>query len=59
MGASRNRIGTYFLVGALAGFLFISFQPWIPFGAVRIVRDLSLKDLLAAFFDAALVGAPG
>ena len=57
MGASRNRIGTYFLIGALAGFLFVSFQPWIPLGSVILFQGLSLKRLLAAFFDAALVGA--
>ncbi len=57
MGTSRNRIGTWFLLGALAGFLLVSFQPWIPLSSVILLPGLSLKRLLSAFFDAALVGA--
>jgi uncharacterized membrane-anchored protein YjiN (DUF445 family) len=57
MATSRNRIGTYFLLGALAGFLVFSFQPWLPLGSVMLFKGLSLKRLIVAFFDAALVGA--
>jgi uncharacterized membrane-anchored protein YjiN (DUF445 family) len=57
MTAKRNRIGTYFLLGALAGFLFFSFQPWLHLEAIVILPGLSLKKLVLAFFDASLVGA--
>jgi uncharacterized membrane-anchored protein YjiN (DUF445 family) len=57
MGKPRNRIGSYFLIGALAGFLLVSFQPWIPLSSLILLPGLSLKRLLASLFDAALVGA--
>jgi uncharacterized membrane-anchored protein YjiN (DUF445 family) len=53
----RNRIGTVSLLAALAGFLFVMFQPWIPLDRLILYNALSLKGLLAAFFDASLVGA--
>ncbi len=33
------------------------FQPWIPLDRIILYNTLSLKGLLAAFFDASLVGA--
>jgi len=57
MTRSRNRIGLFSLLGALAGFLLVTFQPWLPLGRVILFNGLSLKGLLAAFFDASLVGA--
>jgi uncharacterized membrane-anchored protein YjiN (DUF445 family) len=57
MTRSRNRIGSYFLLGALAGFLVVTFQPWLPLNRILLFNDLSLKTLLSAFFDASLVGA--
>jgi uncharacterized membrane-anchored protein YjiN (DUF445 family) len=53
----RNRIGVLSLLGASAGFLFFTFQPWIPLEHVLLFRALTLKTLLTAFFDASLVGA--
>jgi uncharacterized membrane-anchored protein YjiN (DUF445 family) len=57
MMTKRNRIGAFSLLGALAGFLFVMFQPWIALDRLIIFRSLSVKALLAAFFDASLVGA--
>ncbi|MGA2479566.1 MAG: DUF445 domain-containing protein [Spirochaetia bacterium] len=57
MRTSRNRIGALSLLGALAGFLIVTFQPWIPLDHVILYRALSLKALLMAFFDASLVGS--
>lgn len=57
MHTRRNRIGTISLLAALAGFLFVMFQPWIPLDRFILYNALSLKGLLAAFFDASLVGA--
>ena len=57
MRTSRNRIGALSLLGALAGFLIVTFQPWIPLDHVILYRALTLKTLLMAFFDASLVGA--
>ncbi len=57
MAKPRNRLGGYFLIGALAGFLFFSFQPWLPLASVALLPGLSLKGLIVAFFEAALVGA--
>lgn len=57
MTKPRNRIGSYSLLAALAGFLFVTFQPWIPLDRLILFNTLSLKGLLAAFFDASLVGA--
>jgi uncharacterized membrane-anchored protein YjiN (DUF445 family) len=53
----RNHIGTISLLAALTGFLFVMFQPWIPLDRIILYNTLSLKGLLAAFFDASLVGA--
>ena len=53
----RNRIGTYSLIGAAIGFLFVTFQPWLPLDRIVLFHGLSLKGLLTAFFDASLVGA--
>jgi uncharacterized membrane-anchored protein YjiN (DUF445 family) len=53
----RNRIGTISLLGAAAGFLLVNLQPWLPLDHVTIAGALTLKRLLAAFFDASLVGA--
>ena len=53
----RNRIGLVSLAIAGAGFLFFTFQPWLPLQAVRLFGSLSLRGLLTAFFDASLVGA--
>jgi len=53
----RNRVGTISLLSALAGFLFVMFQPWLPLDRLVLYNALSLKSLLAAFFDASLVGA--
>jgi uncharacterized membrane-anchored protein YjiN (DUF445 family) len=57
MTRSRNRIGSFSLIGALVGFLFVTFQPWLPLDRVLLFNGLSLKGLLSAFFDASLVGA--
>ena len=53
----RNRIGLYYLVAAAVGFLFVTFQPWLPLEHIRIFGSLNLRTLLTAFFDASLVGA--
>jgi len=57
MIAGRNRIGIISLAAAFAGFLFFTFQPWLPLESVRLFGTLSLRTLLSAFFDASLVGA--
>jgi uncharacterized membrane-anchored protein YjiN (DUF445 family) len=57
MKKARNHIGTISLLAAVAGFLFVTLQPWIPLGRLILLPGLSLKTLLAAFFDASLVGA--
>ena len=57
MSTRRNHVGTVSLLAALAGFLFVMFQPWIPLDRLILYNTLSLKGLLAAFFDASLVGA--
>jgi uncharacterized membrane-anchored protein YjiN (DUF445 family) len=57
MTRSRNRIGAFSLIGALIGFLFVTFQPWLPLDRLLLFNGLSLKGLLTAFFDASLVGA--
>ena len=57
MIAGRNRIGIISLGAALAGFLLVTFQPWLPLGSVRLFPGLTLHALLSAFFDASLVGA--
>jgi uncharacterized membrane-anchored protein YjiN (DUF445 family) len=57
MQAGRNRIGLVSLVAAAAGFLFVTFQPWLALEHVRVFGSLNLRTLLTAFFDASLVGA--
>jgi uncharacterized membrane-anchored protein YjiN (DUF445 family) len=57
MIAGRNRIGILSLGAALAGFLIITFQPWLALDSVRLFNGLTLQALLTAFFDASLVGA--
>ncbi len=57
MISGRNRIGIVSLGAAFAGFLFVTFQPWLALDSVRIFRGLGLGGLLSAFFDASLVGA--
>ena len=57
MHAGRNRIGLISLVIAAAGFLFVTFQPWIRLERVILFGTLNLRLLLSAFFDASLVGA--
>jgi uncharacterized membrane-anchored protein YjiN (DUF445 family) len=56
MTKGRNRIGILSLAAAFAGFLFVTFQPWIGLERLLLFRSLSLRALLAAFFDASLVG---
>ena len=53
----RNRIGLISLAIAGAGFLLVTFQPWVPLQHVRLFGSLTLRGLLSAFFDASLVGA--
>ena len=57
MIAGRNRIGIISLGAAFAGFLLVTFQPWLALDSVWLFRGLSLRGLLSAFFDASLVGA--
>ncbi|MDA8426456.1 MAG: DUF445 domain-containing protein [Treponema sp.] len=57
MTKQRNRIGAVSLAIAAGGFLVVSFQPWLRLDAVTLFHGLTLKHLLAAFFDAALVGS--
>jgi uncharacterized membrane-anchored protein YjiN (DUF445 family) len=57
MSAGRNRIGIISLGAAFAGFLIVTFQPWLALDTVRLFKGLSLQALLTAFFDASLVGA--
>ncbi|MGO8695360.1 MAG: DUF445 family protein [Rectinemataceae bacterium] len=57
MTKKRNRIGAISLTIAAVGFLLVSFQPWLRLDSVIIFSGLTLKHLLAAFFDAALVGS--
>jgi uncharacterized membrane-anchored protein YjiN (DUF445 family) len=53
----RNRLGTASLLGAAVGFLLANFVPWPVIGGIMLLPGLSLKGLIAAFFDASLVGA--
>jgi uncharacterized membrane-anchored protein YjiN (DUF445 family) len=53
----RNRLGSLSLVAAIAGFLVVELQPWLPLASVGILGPLSLKGLLEAFFEASLAGA--
>ncbi len=57
MNKPRNRIGVLSLGAAAVGFLLVTLQPWIPLDRLILFNGLSLKHLLAAFFDASLVGA--
>jgi uncharacterized membrane-anchored protein YjiN (DUF445 family) len=56
-GGTRNRLGSIFLIAALAGFIAVEFQPWLPFASIGLFGKLSLKALLEAFFEASLAGA--
>jgi uncharacterized membrane-anchored protein YjiN (DUF445 family) len=53
----RKRLGTVSLLGAAVGFLLANFVPWPAIGGIMLLPGLSLKGLIAAFFDASLVGA--
>ena len=53
----RNRIGSISLGIALAGFIVVTLQPWLPLDRILVLPRLSLKGLLESFFDAALVGS--
>jgi uncharacterized membrane-anchored protein YjiN (DUF445 family) len=53
----RNRIGLISLLVGAAGYAFVILQPWFPLQELVLVRHLTLKSLLVAFFDASLVGA--
>jgi uncharacterized membrane-anchored protein YjiN (DUF445 family) len=57
MISGRNRIGIISCAAAFAGFLFFTFQPWIPLETLRVFGTLNARTLLSAFFDASLVGA--
>jgi uncharacterized membrane-anchored protein YjiN (DUF445 family) len=57
MSTRRNRIGAISLACAAAGFLFVTLQPWIPLDRVLLFDGLTLKTLLASFFEASLVGS--
>jgi uncharacterized membrane-anchored protein YjiN (DUF445 family) len=57
MTSGRNHIGILSLGAAFAGFLFVTFQPWVGLERVFLFGGLSLRTLLSAFFDASLVGA--
>jgi uncharacterized membrane-anchored protein YjiN (DUF445 family) len=57
MTRGRNHIGILSLAAAFAGFLFVTFQPWLALEHVLLFGSLSLRTLLVAFFDASLVGA--
>ena len=52
----RNRLGGLSLAAAVAGFLLIEFQPWLPLGSVALLGSLTLKGLLEAFFEASMAG---
>lgn len=56
-GSKRNVVGGASLVAAIAGFLAVELQPWLPLEAVALFGGLSLKGLLEAFFEASLAGA--
>jgi uncharacterized membrane-anchored protein YjiN (DUF445 family) len=56
-GANRNRLGSFSLLGAFAGFLLVELQPWLPLASMGLVGPLSLKGLLEAFFEASMAGA--
>jgi uncharacterized membrane-anchored protein YjiN (DUF445 family) len=53
----RNRLGNISLVAAIAGFLVVELQPWLPLASVGLFGGLSLKGLLEAFFEASMAGA--
>lgn len=57
LGKKRNRLGSGSLVAAVAGFLVVEFQPWLPLDSLILFGGLSLKGLLGAFFEASMVGA--
>jgi uncharacterized membrane-anchored protein YjiN (DUF445 family) len=53
----RNRLGSASLLAAIAGFLIVELQPWVPLASVSLFGGLTLKGLLKAFFEASLAGA--
>ena len=53
----KNRLGTVSLLVAAGGFILVNFVPWPLIGGLLLLPGLSLRSLLAAFFDASLVGA--
>jgi uncharacterized membrane-anchored protein YjiN (DUF445 family) len=55
--APRNKLGGISLAIAVAGFMLVELQPWLDLGAVALFRGLTLKGLLAAFFEASMAGA--
>jgi uncharacterized membrane-anchored protein YjiN (DUF445 family) len=53
----RNRLGGLSLISAIAGFLVVELQPWLPLASIGLFGSLSLKGLLEAFFEASMAGA--
>lgn len=53
----RNRLGTVSLIGAALGFGLVNFVPWPYIDGLALLPGLSVEGLIAAFFDASLVGA--
>jgi uncharacterized membrane-anchored protein YjiN (DUF445 family) len=56
-GKKRNRLGSASLAAAIAGFLAVELQPWLPLADLALAGSLTLKGLLEAFFEASMVGA--
>jgi len=56
-GAPRNKLGGISLAIALSGFLAVELQPWLALDSIALFGGLTLKGLLAAFFEASTVGA--
>ncbi len=54
---SRKKIGGISLALAVSGFIIVQFQPWIDLEALIVFGGLTIKGLLAAFFEASTVGA--
>ncbi len=52
-----NRLGTISLIVAAIGFCLVNAVPWPLIGTLWIFPGFSLRQLIAAFFDASLVGA--
>jgi uncharacterized membrane-anchored protein YjiN (DUF445 family) len=53
----RKKIGGISLALAVSGFIIVQFQPWINLEALVVFGGLTMKGLLAAFFEASTVGA--